>query len=85
MHLRRGVAEALELDLAHLTVDGVPVKVHVAGHIVINPRRVSENTVCISDKDKLTLFGQFILGSRQFLLQPQLLQKNLLHLKKGQK
>ena len=52
MHLRRGVAEALKLDLAHLPVDWVPVKVHVASHVVVYPRRVSKNNFipCVSVK-----------------------------------
>ena len=30
------VSEALVLNLAHLTVDGVPVEVHVAGYVVVD-------------------------------------------------
>ena len=44
-HLIWGVAEALVLDLAHLTVDRVSVEVHVARHVVIDTRRVSKKSV----------------------------------------
>ena len=44
-HLVGRVAEALVLDLAHLTVDGVPVEVHVAGHVVVDSSRVSNRNI----------------------------------------
>ena len=44
-HLIWGVAEALVLDLAHLTVDGVPVEVHVAGNVVVDTSRVSNTNI----------------------------------------